>query len=267
MANMTISYPPLPQIAPFTPGSAYSSSYSGYNFTSTTSRKPLPPTLWRIYNDTSVSRRLPDGGFLAGSPDRTIDMSNPQIVGVEIKLHLNWYCPAKTVFISSSQNFRWIQYHAIKRELKGRKNVRVSQINTARAVECGAEIFHIVALSEFTGRNIPQRAAKSAQDEWVFLTEIPSWGVVADYSAQEFAALRSPQFRTGHAKDWDPRVIPEVQYPMQNSWGSSQFVPQPYNMGYGQGWQNINPNPGLWYPYYATLNVCIPAPPEGIKLF
>ena len=253
MTDMAINYPQLPPNAPYPHNGAYSTGYGGYNFTSTQSPKPIPPTLWRIYNDTSVSRRLPDGGFLAGSSDRTIDMNDPQSVGVEIKLHLNWYCPLKTVFISSSENLRWIQYHAIKRELKGRKNVRVSQINTALALQCGARIFHMVALAEFSESTINERAANSAKHEWVFLTEIPASAVVADYSAREFAALRASQLGVGGL-----RVTPELQYPMLGGWGSSPFVSQPYNMGYGLGWQNISSNPILWY--HRNSNVCIPAP-------
>ncbi|KAF8432090.1 hypothetical protein BGX38DRAFT_264903 [Terfezia claveryi] len=253
MTDITVNYPLLPLLPPsgsYTRNSAYSTS--GYNFTSTRS---LPPTLWRIYNDTSVSRRLPNGGFLAGSPDKAINMNDPQGVAIEIKLHLNWYSPLKTVFISSSQNFSWIQYHAVKRELKGRKNVRVSQINTAFALECGAKIFHMVALAEFSGRKIPQRAEKSAQDEWVFLTEIPSWAVVADYTAREFAALRSPLI--GTQQGWGLLPTPESQYPTLSGWGSSPYVSQSFNMGYAPSWRNMNINPALWY--YG--NVCMPALP------
>ncbi|KAF8424814.1 hypothetical protein EV426DRAFT_597317 [Tirmania nivea] len=226
MADITMNYPPLPQ---FPLSDAYNTS--SYNFINS---KPVPPTLWRIYNDTSVSRRLPDGSFLAGSPDRIINMNDPENVAIELKLHLNWYCPVKTVLISSSENRNWVRYHALKRERKGRKNVRVAQINTALALACGVELFHMIALAKFSQSEIPQRAANSAQNEWVFVGEIPSLAVVADYSAREFASLRL-------------LITPGVQYPMQSGWSLSPWVNQHFNVDYGLNWQNININPSPWY--------------------
>lgn len=258
MASISINYPLLPllpQWAPLPHTSAYNTT--SYNFISLKNPKTAPTTLWRIYNDSSVSRRLPSGGFLAGSPG-IIDMNNPEAVGVEIKLHLNWYCPVKTVFISSSENFSWVQYHALKRELKGRINVRVSQISTALALECGVKPFHMMALAEFCQCEIPQRAANSAKDEWVFLGEIPPCAVVADYSVREFTgrAPLPPQFRTG--MNWNVFGTPQAQYPAPSALGSRPLVS---NTGYGLSLQN--PYPSLWQ--FGTVST--PAPPAGIKLY
>jgi len=222
---MDINYPLLPQ-------SLYSSA-SGYNSHSTRGTKPTPHTLWRMYDASSVSQRLFDGGFYAGSPERTIDMNDPEDVAVEIKLHLNWYSPVKTVFISASASFSWVKFHASRRDQKGRANVRVAQISTARALECGVKPFHMMALAEFSGSEIPERAKNAAHDEWVFVRTIPPWAVVGDWSASEFTALRAQQFRTDNFF-----VLPGVQYPIIRGWGLNLVVNQSFNVGYGLSWQN-----------------------------
>ena len=147
----------------------------------------IPNVVYRVFDDSSVSKFDPFKGFLAGDPTWPIeDWHNPEKMNLALSRHLDWYNREPTPFLSTSSCVKKTLHEAERRG--SFSNVYVAKIDAKLLCDAGLRIGQAREL-----------ALRYDVDDWtwvgtveyLFLGHIPS-SAVRILTRDELAKLATP---------------------------------------------------------------------------
>ena len=142
-----------------------------------------PTVLYRVFDDSSVSKFVPNFGFVAGDPTWTYnDWCDGEKMCQALNDHLGWYNRNPTPFISTFNSAPKALHEANRRVKQGYGNVHIAQIDVKLLRDAEAVIMGPV--TELAAQySVISRWISGA--EYLVLSYIPS-GVIRIFTVDEF---------------------------------------------------------------------------------
>lgn len=139
-----------------------------------------PLKYYRVQDNSSATYFDKKNGFIAGDPELPVRMSprsdsEYQNLFEALDRHLDWYDRTPSPFISVYADLETAENCAIARAKKGKKGVIVAHINVKRTG--GLSYRCVPKLADAIGLEIPPRASRNAEEEFIFLHRIPAEAV------------------------------------------------------------------------------------------
>ncbi|KAL7271314.1 hypothetical protein RUND412_005935 [Rhizina undulata] len=147
----------------------------------------LPRKVYRVYGSSSASVFDQTTGFVAANVNFVFDCWNNYSGLVDaLEQHAVWSNRIPTPFISVTSSYNHVCSSAQARERRGRRNVRVAEINTTALLMQRVRVLRMRKLVKVLNLSIPPRANGNV-NEYLCLFRIPRFAVNRVYTVDEFS--------------------------------------------------------------------------------
>jgi len=136
---------------------------------------PPPRFLYRLFDDSSVSRFDEDDGFVAGNPRGAFNR-NQYWAKYVIQRHMHWGNRRPTPFISVTSSRAKALHYAQQRKNLGHAGVSIAKIDTAALRASGVIMYHMATLVKRTRARLDPVAWNYS--EYLCLHYIPPQAVI-----------------------------------------------------------------------------------------
>lgn len=158
----------------------------------------LPPILYRVYDETSVSQYTM-AGFNSGNPFLPNDPSQFKTM---VQCHANWSSRARTPFISVTTNPEKARWHAANKKATRRySNAMVALIDTAILLTtCRSQLWKMHDAMDYFGLEPVNCHRRAYDDEYICALRVPAISIIACCQPDYFMFFASVFFRNRYCQ-------------------------------------------------------------------
>lgn len=149
----------------------------------------LPPILYRVYDETSVSQYTM-AGFNSGNPYLP---NNPSQFKAMVECHSNWSSRARTPFISVTTNPDKARWHAANKKATRRySNPMIALIDTATLfTTCRSQLWKMHDAMDYFGLEPSNCHRRAYDNEYICALQIPAISILACCQTDYFLDIAS----------------------------------------------------------------------------